>query len=366
MSQQKMLCYVATHTESKRQYVGITQNTLEIRRKQHEADAKRNTVTTPFHRALREYGEDAFTWGVVAEGYAAVIKLLEHVLIEELRTNRLGGFNAVGGYGAPPLRDLEYERFAEKTDRNIRELDMLNDLKSIVSYCEQQGLHVHEEALREMGMRLLKVADTSDMALWKYQGSEKEISEEVERLHHHDEATRIDRVGRYLEVGKRGVIPGGPFSGASSECIELYRDGHFIATVMQTQAVSEGILKRVADVVEPGKDHKKADNLLKEEIRGKRSPIFKVLSPECIEAARAIRKNRHAVHYMNQGVTSVDFKQQAADNIKNLAIIEHEVFAFRWGEDGKLIPKHPQYWGISEEGTVEVYLRFPKVNESID
>ena len=87
MNQQKMLCYVATHTESGRQYVGITQNTLEIRRKQHEADAKRKTVTTPFHRALREYGKDAFTWRVVAEGDDEVIKLLEHVLIEELRTN---------------------------------------------------------------------------------------------------------------------------------------------------------------------------------------------------------------------------------------------------------------------------------------
>jgi len=363
MSQQTMLCYVATHTESKRHYVGITQNTLEIRRKQHEADAKRNTVTTPFHRALREYGEDAFTWGVVAEGDADVIKLLEHVLIEELRTNRLGGFNAVGGYGVPPLRDLAYDRFAESTDRNVRELDMLNDLQSIVAYCEQHGLHVHEEALREMGMRLLKVADTSDMAVWAYKGSDKEVSEEVDRLHQHDEATRIARVGRYLEIGKKGMIPGGPFSGASSECIELYRDGHFIATVMQTQAVSEGILKRVADVVEPDKPHKKADTLLKEEVRGKRSPLFKVLSPECLEAARAIRKNRHAVHHMNQGVASVDFQKQAAENIKNLALIEHEVFAFSWGEDGKLIPKHPQYWGIGEEGTVEVYLRFPKADE---
>ena len=366
MSQQTMLCYVATHTESGRHYVGITQNTLEIRRKQHEADAKRNTVTTPFHSALREYGEDAFTWGVVAEGDAAVIKLLEHVLIEELRTNRLGGFNAVGGYGVPPLRDLEYERFAEKTDRNIRELDMLNDLKSIVTYCEQHGIHVHADALREMGMRLLKVVDTLDMALWAYEGSNKEIAEEVEHLRQHDEATRIDRVGRYLEIGKKGIIPGGPFSEASSECIELYRDGHFIATVMQTQAVSEGILKRVADVVEPGKEHKKADNLLKEEIRGKRSPLFKVLSPECIEAARAIRKSRNAIHHMNQGVVSVDFKQRAAENIKNLAIIEHEVFAYKWGEDGRLIPTHPRYWGISEEGAVEVHFRFPKVNEGID
>ena len=187
-----------------RKYVGITQNTLEIRRKQHEAEAKRNTVTTPFHRALREYGEDAFTWGVVAEGYAEVIKLLEHVLIEELGTNRLGGFNAIGGYGVPPLRDLEYDRFAEQTDRNIRELDMLNDLKSIVTYCEQHGIHVHVDALREMGMRLLKVVDTLDMAVWAYKGSDKEIAEEVEHLRQHDEATRIARVDRYLGDRKEG------------------------------------------------------------------------------------------------------------------------------------------------------------------
>ena len=43
-----------------------------------------------FHKALRVYGKDAFTWEVVAEGKDEVIKLLKTALIAALGTARLG------------------------------------------------------------------------------------------------------------------------------------------------------------------------------------------------------------------------------------------------------------------------------------
>ena len=62
-----------------------------------------------------------------------------------------------------------------------------------------------------------------------------------------DEQTREARVDRLLEIDKQGIIGNQHFARASAECIDLYRDGHFISTVMVTQAVNEGILKFVAD-----------------------------------------------------------------------------------------------------------------------
>ena len=114
-----------------------------------------------FHYALREYGKDAFTWEVVAEGEDKVVKLLETALIAAWDTARLGGFNSTGLYAEAPVRDLGYEKFAEEMDANVREMDMLNDLASIVRYCEE---HTHmskkrSQYIREMGMRLLKCVD---------------------------------------------------------------------------------------------------------------------------------------------------------------------------------------------------------------
>ena len=49
-----------------------------------------------------------------------------------------------------------------------------------------------------------------------------------------DEQTREARVDRLLEINKQGIIGDHHFAPASAECIDLYSNGHFIATVMVT------------------------------------------------------------------------------------------------------------------------------------
>ena len=95
MEQRKTICYVATHNNTGKHYVGITKRSLKARRSQHERDAMNKRLDGPFHRALREYGKDTFTWEVVAEGEDNVIRLLEHALIERLGTNQLGTWNLI-------------------------------------------------------------------------------------------------------------------------------------------------------------------------------------------------------------------------------------------------------------------------------
>ena len=76
-----MICYVATHSDSGRRYVGITNDSLSLRRSSHESHAKKEVDDTFFHKAIRAYSVDDFSWKVVAEGDEEVIRLLENALI---------------------------------------------------------------------------------------------------------------------------------------------------------------------------------------------------------------------------------------------------------------------------------------------
>ena len=166
-----------------------------------------------------------------------------------------------------------------------------------------------------------------------------------------DDQIREDRVNRYLEVDRQGIIGGHYFAHASTECIHLYRDGHFIATVMATQAVNEGILKFVAD-----RNNIKYGNMT-------RSDLLKTLMSEgifsqnCFMASKQILGSfRNDVHHMNPKIAQIDFPKLAKENIQNLAVVECEIFDLDINE-GKIVPKQPKYWDISSDGTVPVYLR---------
>ena len=80
-----MICYVATHNDSGRRYVGITNGSLSIRRSTHESHAKKEVDDTFFHQAIRAYGVDGFSWKVVAEGDEEVIRVLEKASIRRVQ-----------------------------------------------------------------------------------------------------------------------------------------------------------------------------------------------------------------------------------------------------------------------------------------
>ena len=159
------LCYVATHRETGARYVGITRRTLGERKNQHERDAAAARTDGPFPKALRLCGPGAFTWRVVAEGEKQAVKLLEAALIAAWGTARLGGLNAVGGLAEPPVRDLDYDRFAEEMDQDVRLLHMFNDLEAVVDYVEKHGATLSGdslEALRGLATRLLEAGPCAE------------------------------------------------------------------------------------------------------------------------------------------------------------------------------------------------------------
>lgn len=163
------------------------------------------------------------------------------------------------------------------------------------------------------------------------------------------ELTLEERIDRYLEIDHQGIIGNHYFAAASSECIDLYRDGHFIATVMASQAVNEGILKFIAE-----RNHIQATNHqeLMEVLVSKG-----IISKDFADASERIWHSfRNDVHHMNPKVTSIPFKQLAKQNLQALATVEREIFGVNI-EEGKLVPKKPLYWDVQKDGTVPVFLR---------
>jgi hypothetical protein len=168
-------------------------------------------------------------------------------------------------------------------------------------------------------------------------------------LHQSDVQTLDERVGRLIEIDRQDIIGGHHFAAASSECICLYRDGHFIATVMTTQAVNEGILKFVAE----------RNNIQEKEHAKLMAALLSahVVTQECAEAAETIWGSyRNDVHHMNPAVGTIQFRPLAKKNLQALAVIDREVFGGHFGTDGAFVPDQPKYWDI-RDGKANVFLR---------
>lgn len=197
-----------------------------------------------------------------------------------------------------------------------------------------------------------------------------------DQLRQLDQQSLDERARRYFEIEHQGIIGNHHFAAASSECIELYRDGHFISAVMASQAVNEGVMNFIADrnqiarhmdqpqlrikalflrllgLTPQIRDRTKSLSELVEEMRRKG-----ILSSSCTEATqRIIRSFRSDVHHMNAKVATIPFETLAKRNLQDLANIEKEIFGVDY-DDGKLLPKQPKYWDIQENGTVPVFLR---------
>ena len=162
-------------------------------------------------------------------------------------------------------------------------------------------------------------------------------------------ATLEQRINRYIEINHQGIIGGHYFANASSECINLYRDGYFLTTVMVSQSVNEGIVKFIAERNNiPKKEH---SELIKEFLDKN------IISVECAEASKHIWESfRNDVHHMNPKVAEIPFKELSQRNLNDLAKIEKEIFGADFNK-GALVPHHPQYWDLNQDGTIPVFLR---------
>lgn len=163
------------------------------------------------------------------------------------------------------------------------------------------------------------------------------------------------RVNRYLEVSHLGIIPNHHFAPASSECVDLYRDGYFLSAVMVSQAVNEGIWKFVLERNGIPRDRSLSDIVPTLASLG-------IVSQECVDAFNRIWGSfRNDVHHMNPNVTEIQFDAIAKRNLADLAIIEREVFATQF-QAGGLDPVQRKYWDLGADGMAQVFLRLDSVS----
>jgi hypothetical protein len=177
-----------------------------------------------------------------------------------------------------------------------------------------------------------------------------------ESIEAHYQSFIDEKIDRYLEIERQGIIGGHYFASASSECIYLYRDGYFIGAVMMSHAINEGIIKFVAERNDIQKSRtdgttKTIEDLIND-LRGK-----EIISTDCGNTSIKIwRSYRNDIHHMNPTVAKIDFKQLAKQNLNRISIIEKEIFDFKI-KNGAISPTNPKYWDIKKDGTASVFLR---------
>ena len=169
-------------------------------------------------------------------------------------------------------------------------------------------------------------------------------------------STVEQKINRYLEIEHQKIIGGHNFSKASSECIYLYRDGYFIGTVMMSHAINEGIIKFITDRNSISRQKENGDTKTIEELINELKER-KIILNECAKASIKIWNSFRAdIHHMNPKVMEIPFKELALKNIKNLAVIEKEIFGFDIN-NGAIVPHRPKYWNINKNGMIETFLR---------
>ena len=119
-----MIIYRATNTSNGKIYIGQTVESLKKRIGRHLYESREGGLSTPFYRALRLYGREAFTWEIVDE--AASRKELsekECLWIERCNSLKPSGYNLTkGGEGSVGFRHSIESRakITETKRRNAR------------------------------------------------------------------------------------------------------------------------------------------------------------------------------------------------------------------------------------------------------
>lgn len=181
-----------------------------------------------------------------------------------------------------------------------------------------------------------------------------ERKEEAERyLRDRFEQTLPGQLDRYLRARVHEVIPHHFFSSASAECRELFVAAHYYGCVSLAQAVAEGLSAFLALANRQRK-------LKDPKVRVERLTAAGIISSASRDSFVAIwGDDRNDYHHVNPSVETdyARLQARAASCIEALYVIEADVFAFDI-QEGKLMPRHRQYWPNVETGLTEAFLRF--------
>ena len=173
-----------------------------------------------------------------------------------------------------------------------------------------------------------------------------------EQLRLHDQARFNERKERAARTRVHGIIPSHFFSAVSSECRELFIDGHYYGCISLAQAVAEGLSRFLGQMhsVSAKNDPEKRVGRLHD---------AKAISKFSYEAFVQIWGNdRNTFHHVNTDIPTDHsvLAARAEECVNALYTIESEVFAFDIVE-GAIVPKNRAYWPKSDPQHLQVFLR---------
>jgi len=174
-----------------------------------------------------------------------------------------------------------------------------------------------------------------------------------EQLERHDEARLAGRADRAARTSVHGVIPGQFFAAASSECRDVFIDGHYYACISLSQAVAEGLAHFLGDFHKVGARKDPAKRVQRLHAKG-------VIRLTVLNAFLRIWGNdRNTFHHLNPDIPTdhPTLEGRAEECVKALLEIESEIFAFDTADGGRIAPRHPEYWPKDDPQHMRVFLR---------
>ncbi|MEZ5660579.1 MAG: hypothetical protein R3E83_19335 [Burkholderiaceae bacterium] len=169
------------------------------------------------------------------------------------------------------------------------------------------------------------------------------------RLRERFERGLPDRVVQLKTLRYSRVIGGHHFAEASTECLELYRDGYAIGCVVCGQAVIEAMLKFV------GKWNGVPYQKPTEELIGDLESAGLVM-PDPATVARLAWRDRNDFHHLNPRFASIDLWGKARGCVDAVCALEDDIFGVDF-LDGALIPRKPAYWDYPSDGKIVAFVR---------
>jgi|SRR5579863_1385411 len=190
-----------------------------------------------------------------------------------------------------------------------------------------------------------------------------------------DDASNFEpRVARVQRTRLHRIIPHVWFDAASTECRDMFRDGHFYGCICLSQSVAEGLAKFVLEVhrFKVGKQKRPIElcekpgtgRQLIDWLRSLKSGLYNgqpmsVLSEKCLKAFACVEGgDRDDFHHLNKRVIT-DFtklEKRAEECVAALYDIESELFGFELTPGG-LTPYRSEYWPDAGKEYGQVHLR---------
>lgn len=124
------IIYMATNLINNKKYIGKTERTLEVRKKEH---LKRTNEASYFHRSLKKYGADNFKWEIIEECDVSIVNEREKYWIDFYQTyiDKSKGYNETPGGEGYRLSEEIKQKISLANQNKIRTTEQRAHLSKV-------------------------------------------------------------------------------------------------------------------------------------------------------------------------------------------------------------------------------------------